>query len=128
MTAIQPLSTRRDRNGRHDGNDPHDRPNDDHTQELAAELERIYCAAAELTLSQLRGLLDAFSQLVRAAAPDEPAASAIAATVADLGLGHLSVGAVEAVYQVAHDSGTGDALAFVTLKQLEELMGRIQDL
>lgn len=98
---------------------------------LAVELERIYCAGSELSLRDLRRLLDAFSQLVTAAAPGTPGAASVAATVTGLGYGHLSVDAVETLFTVALEAGSddagGDALAAVTLKQLEELLGRIQN-
>jgi hypothetical protein len=95
---------------------------------LAAELERIYCAGSELTLGDLRRLLDAFSRLVDEAAPAAPGAAAVAGTVTALGLGHLSIGTVETLFDVASSAGPGDALAAVPLKQLEDLMGRIQGL
>lgn len=93
------------------------------TARPAADLERCY-TRSELTLVKLRALLEALSEM-RVRLQRVPYVTEVAEVLDDLGSSQLPLSTVEILVNVVQEAGESDVLAYLTLKRLEELMGRI---
>lgn len=90
--------------------------------ELARALEAHYMSPSPITLGKLRESIEAISALCSNHSPDLRDLSKL---VRDLGLQHLPVSSIEALVEACSRQSPNDAAGSYTLKQLEELLGRI---
>lgn len=92
-------------------------------EETAHVLEDYYAGPMPLTLGKLRTSLEAISALY---ADNTPSLAEFARVMREVGLAHLSVASVDALITACSDIKTRDIAGSFTLKQLEELLGRIE--
>jgi len=92
-------------------------------KKTARALEDCYAGSMPLTLGKLRISLEAISALYETR---PPSLVEFARVMRELGLEHLSVSSVEALVGACSDAKTADIAGSFTLRQLEELLGRIE--
>jgi hypothetical protein len=93
---------------------------------LVATLEAYYCAPTFLTLGKLRAALEGLAQVSRGHPGRAPTVAELASVLLPLELGELSLQAVANIVEVVRPMEGEDVLAAFTLKQLEELLVRVE--
>ena len=91
--------------------------------DLAQQLERAYTGSDDLTLAQMRRILQGLADIRDA--ENGMNASAVAALLADCGAGHLSVESVDVLVHAVSELDANDPVQHIPLKRLEDLLTQI---